>query len=135
MLKVKSMLVRDFMQPVVLRLSARQDIRNAIHLLQQHQLSGAVVVDGNGRLCGLLTERDCMKAAIRAAYHDEPGGVVGDYMATEVITLTPTESIADVARRFFSERYLRYPVTEDGQLVGVISRSDVMRAIDQYWQL
>ena len=125
--------VREIMSRDVVTLKPEMDVLHALHVLLQHKISGAPVVDAGGKIVGMLTERDCMKAALDAAFHQQSGGTVADFMATNVKVVSAEESIVTVARRFYEENYLRYPVVDGTGMVGVISRSDVMRAIGEYW--
>jgi CBS domain-containing protein len=55
-------------------------------------------------------------------------------MSTEVETMAPEDSMIEAAKQFLEKRYHRYPVLEDGKLVGLISRRDVLRALGDAWQ-
>jgi predicted transcriptional regulator len=131
---VQTMLVRDYMSRRLTTLDASMEILSAVHILVDKNLSGAPVIDTNDQLLGILTTKDCMKVVLNAAYHSEYGGNVRDYMGTDVITVTSTTGIVDVAQNFLTKRYHRYPVVDDGTLVGVISRRDVLRALENAWQ-
>jgi CBS domain-containing protein len=109
------------------------EIVNAMQTLLANNLSGAPVVGESGSLVGMLTERDCMKVVLNAVYYSEFSGVVAEFMATEIEVMQAGDNLVDAARRFFEQRYLRYPVMDEGRLVGVISRSDVMRAVGDFW--
>ena len=76
-----------------------------------------------------------MKVALDAAFHQQSGGIVSDFMVTDVITVSAEEPIIDTVRRFYHADYLRYPVVDGTGLVGVISRSDAMRAIGKFWKV
>ncbi len=128
-------LVRDYMSRIVVKLRPDMEILRAVHHLIEGRVSGAPVVDENGSVVGMLTERDCMKVVLNAAYHQEHGGLVREFMATSIEGIEPDLSIVDAARRFYEKKYLRYPVIENGQLIGVLSRSDVMRAMGDYWKI
>ena len=79
----------------------------------------------------MLSEKDCLRVALNAGYNQEAAGRVADYMSTNVITVDADASIIDVAKMFLESPYKRYPVVdEDNRLVGQISRSDVLKAID-----
>lgn len=119
----------------VVTLKPDMDVLQAIHVLLRHKISGAPVVDAGGRLLGMLTERDCMRVALDAAFHQQSGGTVADFMATDVVTVPAEEAIIDTVRRFYDGEYLRYPVVDGTGLVGVISRSDAMRVIGKYWKV
>ena len=109
------------------------EILRASQVLISSDVSGAPVLDQHGRLVGVLTERDLLKVVLHAGYHGEPGGLVRDYMAREPASVTPDDTILELAERFIKEGYRRYPVVDGGRLVGVISRRDVMRAMGAHY--
>lgn len=117
----------------LVKLAPDMEIVAAMQKLLGRNVSGAPVVSDSGSLVGMLTERDCMKVVLNAVYHSEFSGVVSEYMATEIEVMQAGDNLVDAAKRFFEQRYLRYPVMEEGRLVGVISRSDVMRAVGDFW--
>jgi CBS domain-containing protein len=129
----RSMLVKDHMATEVVTLHPEMEILRAAQLLISCDISGAPVLDQHGRLAGVLTERDCMKVALQAGYHGEPGGLVRDYMTADPVVVSPDDTILEMAERFIKEKYRRYPVLDGGRLVGVISRRDVMRAMGHHY--
>jgi CBS domain-containing protein len=126
--------VRDYMSRALVVLNSGMEILQALDTFVRKDISAAPVVDESGALIGILTEKDCMKVALNAAYHSEYGGIVADYMTASVISVHPDDGIVALAERFLSERYHRYPVVENGRLVGVISRRDIVRALGEAWQ-
>ncbi len=134
-MKKRSMIVRDYMVEKLITLDPETDVLQAAHTLIKNQISGAPVVDNTGRLVGILTERDVLSLAVQAYYHGTLGGIVKDHMADQPQSVGPDDSVLDVAQSFINGRFHRYPVVEDGRLVGVISRSDVMRALGEYYPL
>lgn len=131
----RSMLVKDHMATAVVTLHPEMEILRAAHVLISCDISGAPVLDQHGRLIGVLTERDCMKVALHAGYHGEPGGLVRDYMSADPVAVSPDDTILELAERFINARFRRYPVLDGGRLVGVISRRDVMRAMGQHYPM
>jgi CBS domain-containing protein len=129
----RSMLVKDHMATEVVTLHPDMEILRAAHILISSDVSGAPVLDQHGRLIGVLSERDCMRVALHAGYHGEPGGLVRDYMSTDPVSVTPEDTILDLAERFLENGYRRYPVVDGGRLVGIISRRDVMRAMANHY--
>ena len=129
----RSMLVKDHMATELVTLHPDMEILRAAQLLISCDISGAPVLDQHGRLVGILTERDCMKVALHAGYHGEPGGLVRDYMTADPVAVSPDDTILELAERFVGEKYRRYPVLDGGRLVGVISRRDVMRAMGHHY--
>ena len=127
--------VREFMTTNIVTLDPDMDVLQAIYILLDHDISGAPVVDAGGNLVGMLTERDCMKVALDAAFNQQSGGTVSDFMATDIVAVPAEEAIIATVRRFYDETFLRYPVVDGTGLVGVISRSDAMRAIGKFWKV
>ena len=132
---LRSMMVKDYMSRNVVTLDPETEILQAVHELITHDISGAPVLDRHGRLIGVLTERDCMRVARQGDYHGMPAGQVKDHMSTNPQSVEPGESILELADLFINGRFHRYPVLDNGRLVGVISRRDVMRAMHKHYPL
>jgi len=126
---LKSVQIKDHMSTRLVTLDPDMDILRAISTLIKGVIAGAPVVDGNRRLVGILTERDCMRVAMQAEYHGMPGGPVRKYMTKDPQFVSPDESILQVAQLFIDGKYHRYPVVKNDRLVGMISRRDVMHAM------
>jgi CBS domain-containing protein len=129
----KSGTANDFMSTDLIVFTPDMDIHRAIKALLEHRISGAPVVDGQGILVGILTKKDCFKIAFSASYHKEWGGRVSEFMSAEVETIDAEADIVEVAELFLKSRYRRFPVMKNGRLVGVISRHDVLRALEELW--
>jgi CBS domain-containing protein len=121
--------VRDYMTERVVTVSPDTEIMQVVHLLVEADISGVVVVDSDGAVAGIVTERDCIAVAAQAGYFDEGGGPVSEFMSCDVETVGPGDSLMDVAARMATSQHRRYPVVENGQLVGLLSRRDVLRAL------
>lgn len=127
-------LVKDYMTRNLVTLQPDNEVLHAVHTMVEHSISGAPVVDKDGKLVGMLTEKDCMQVILEAAYYSEYGGLVSEYMSSDVETINAEDSIVEVAERFLNKRYHRYPVMDNNRLVGQISRGDVIRALGDAWQ-
>lgn len=125
----RSLRVRDFMSTKLECIAADDPVMDCARRLVSRNVSGLLVVDAAGRLLGLITERDLIDVALSAGYHDESGGLVRDYMTTEIVTVDADESLMDVAERFTRTSHRRYPVLDGGRLVGLIARRDILRAL------
>ncbi len=132
---LRSMLAKDYMSKNVVTLNPEMPVLQAVHTLIRHDISGAPVLDKHGRLVGVFSERDCMSVAMQADYHGIPVGLVGDFMSANPQSVEPGESILKVAQLFINGRFHRYPVLDNGRLIGVISRRDVMRAMGKHYPL
>ena len=128
---VESKRVRDYMTPLPLGVPPDTEIMRVINLFVEHDVSGMPVVDADGALVGFVTERDCISVALQSGYFDEVGGAVAEVMSRDIHTVHPDDSLMDVAELFESSPFRRCPVVEDGKLVGLIARRDVLRALVQ----
>ncbi len=128
-----SICVRDYMTTTLFTLQQSLEVLRAVRILVEHDISGAPVVDENGKLVGILTERDCMRIDLEAGYYEDYGGRVENYMSRNVVSVEPDMSILELAKRFIDAPYRRYPVVKNDRLIGLISRRDVMRALDELW--
>ena len=123
--------VRDYMTRDLITIPADTEIAHAVHLLIEHDISGLLVSDGHGGVAGVFTERDCIAGAAEAGYYEQWGGPIANYMSTPVETVAPDDNLIDVAARMAASPYRRFPVVDGGRLIGLLSRRDVMRAIEK----
>ena len=131
---LQNILVRDYMTRILISVRPDMEILHVLQLFVNKEIAGAPVVDASGKLLGILTAKDCMRAAVNASYHSEYGGVVADVMSDNVVSISPEDGILDVAKRFLDDGFHRYPVVENGALVGIFSRRDMLRALGEAWQ-
>ena len=129
-MNLPSLRVGDYMTRKLITIPPDTEVDLAVSLLIEHDISGLLVTDATGRLCGILTERDCIAAAAQSGYYGQWGGPVSRYMSTTVETVTADDHLVDVAARMAESRFRRFPVVENGRLIGLLSRRDVLRAIE-----
>jgi CBS domain-containing protein len=123
--------VADYMTKrlVTLTLTKDTNVIDAIKKLLDHKITGAPVIDSKGRLIGMFTEKDGVKLFLECVYNQGISGKVGEHMTTEIISVEATSSIVDLAEKFEKSSVRSFPVFQDGEFVGVISRVDVLRAL------
>ena len=119
--------IRDMMTKAVVSTRPEMPIYEAIRLLAGRNITGLPVVDAELNLVGVLTEKDVLKMLYDT--EDSPDQTVADFMSRYVVTFDAADSIIDLCDCLIDNPFRRVPVTEDGKLVGVASRSDVIRAI------
>ena len=126
--------VKDFMTKKLVTFTPEDSMHTVIDQLVEHGISGAPVVDSKNRLVGIISEGDCLKQVVRGKYLNTPElmGDVRDYMTTDVICVSPDENILEVATKFLKLRIRRFPVLDQGKLVGQISQRDIMLAIQNF---
>ena len=120
---------RDVMASRLLTVSASEDIGDAVRKLLARGVSGAPVVDADGALVGVLSEHDCIRVTAEALVEGWPAGTAGDHMSKEAETVPPELDVLAVASRFANGRHRRLLVAEGPRVVGVISRRDLMQAL------
>jgi len=129
----KSVEVREYMRtPRTVKQSAT--VSEASQVIIENRVSGVVVVDEEGRLVGMLSELDCMRAIVSAVYNGgTPGAeLVQAVMTKEVAVNSPSEDIITVAAEMLKQKHRRRPIVENGKLVGQISCRQLLRAIKDF---
>jgi CBS domain-containing protein len=111
--------------------SPDMDAYEAIHLLLTHHVSALPVVGAEGALVGILSERSCLEAYVRAEYYNSPPALVKDLMTAEVISVKHDTDILAAAALFSEKKFHHLPVLRNSRLVGQISRRDVIRALEK----
>ena len=123
--------VRDFMTRKLITFHPEDSMHSVTTMLVEKGISGAPVVDDIGKLVGIISEGDCLKEVVKGKYTNTPEfpGTVADYMTPDPVTVSPTESVMEVAQLFLKLRLRRFPVLDNGKLVGQISQRDVLKAV------
>ena len=122
-------IVKNYMTTRLIYLKEDMDVYLAIGLLLKNNISGAPVVDKNNDICGILSEKDCLRVFANGSFYNMPGGAVSRFMTKTVATVEPETDLFSVADTFLKHNYRRMPVIKGKKLVGQISRRDVLRAI------
>ena len=121
--------IKEFMAKELITFQLDTPIEAAMESFLTKKISGAPVLDKQGNLVGVLSEKDCMKTLFEATYYNNLGGFVNEYMSTDLKTINIHDTLSNVADQFIKSRFRRFPVVEGEKLVGQISRRDVLRAI------
>ena len=125
--------IQNIIEKKGLTLKPHQDIYKAMELLNKEiESHGAPVLDEEGRLLGLLSEKDCLKHAFDAKYNSLPPGKVKDYMSTNLIVLSEETDLFDVIELFILNNYQSYPVIRDGFYKGMIKRSKILKELHKH---
>jgi CBS domain-containing protein len=108
----------EIMTTNILTLTPDTMVENAARTMFENSISGMPVVDAEGHLVGVVSEFDIIA---------KQGENVGEIMTTDVVTVGEDTDPETIARMLTEQRIRRIPVVREGRVVGIISRSDLVR--------
>jgi len=114
----------DVMTTKVITVTEHSTKQQAARLLAQHRISGLPVVNADNVVVGVVTEYDVISIE---------GQTVGEIMTRGVISVTPDTDLEEVGQLLVHERIKRLPVLDQGRLVGIVSRADLVREVAMRW--
>lgn len=146
------MRAKDVMTQNVITVGPETTVRALAALLSERGISGAPVVDSDGQMVGIVSEGDLLHRAelgteehegkrpsswwlddfasgLARDYVKSHGRTVGDIMTRDVVTVSEETELGDVATLLESRRIKRVPVMRDDKIVGIVSRSNLVRAL------
>lgn len=103
--------------------------REAFARLARDRVSAAPVMDQDGWLIGILTEKDCFRPMLAASYYDQWDGTVESFMSGSVMTLAENLDFVSAAEAFLERSHCVYPVVRNVEVVGLLHRSDLFAAL------
>ena len=121
--------VADYMTTNIVTVSPDTGIHQAIKKLFDHKITSMPVIDERGKLLGVFSEKHGMKVVIESAYNQGLEGSVGDIMTKEPPMINADASVVDAALIFQDTPIRSLPVFKNGELMGMVSRIDVLRAL------
>jgi CBS domain-containing protein len=143
------MKAHDVMTWGTITVEPEASVARAVRLMLQNNISGLPVVDDKGQLVGMVTEGDFLRRGelgtrrqrprwlefllgpgrLAAEYVRSSGQKVGEIMTLEPKTITPETQLDDVVSLMERHRIKRLPVVQDGKLVGIVSRANLLHAL------
>ena len=118
------MKVREIMTTNVVRIHPDEPVEVAARTLTHYNIGAVPVCNSDGRLCGMVTDRDMVTRCL-AAGKDPERTKVADVMTGGVITAEPDMALKDAAAVMGSKQVRRLPVVEKGKLCGIVSLADL----------
>lgn len=140
------MRIRDLMTTDVITVSPETSIKSAASQMVEAGVSGLVVTNSDDEVVGILSEADFVKSAANRGSEERAGLLrwfarpsrpeiagthVGEIMTTPVLIVAPGAKHQEAARLMDRKGVKRLPVVEDGELIGIISRADIVRAFNR----
>ena len=142
-MKVKEIMIKD-----VVSIKPDDNAKDALALLFKMQISGLPVIDGQGKLVGMFTEKDILRSILpsyiekvgRFVYEENPKSIknkfkelenlkVSQLMRKEVITVFEEAAVCEVARIMLTQKVRRTPVlNKENKVVGIVAREDIIKS-------
>jgi CBS domain-containing protein len=136
----------------VITISPEADITEAVKILLDKGINGLPVVDGEGRLVGILCQSDLVRmqkslpipslftlldgfvplsssALLEAEVKRIAASKVSDAMSTKVVTVAPDKTIDEIAALMVDKKFHTLPVMQDGKLLGIVGKKDVLKTL------
>jgi len=123
---------KDIMTKQVISIRKNAPVLEAVELLWKNDITGIPVVEDDGTLVGILTEKDL----IRLLYADEDlkNKTVSNFMTQPAVHFDENEALSAVCDCLMNYFLRRVPVTSKGKVVGIISRADIIEHILRQWR-
>ena len=122
--------VRDYMTTDLITFNPKQSVEEVIDTLIKYRISGGPVVNEKQELIGIISEGDCIKQISDSRYYNMPldNNSVEKHMARNVETIDGDMNVFDAANKFLNAKRRRFPIVENGKLIGQISQKDILKA-------
>ncbi|WP_250657897.1 CBS domain-containing protein [Alkalimarinus coralli] len=124
-----AILVSDYMKPVTEYFSPDTSVEEVVKTLVKSKLFGAPVLDQDKKLIGFISEKDCLKQMVNDSYYSQDHHVARDIMRENPLSVSPNSDIISLAEEMLGRRPKLYPVVENNQVIGIITRTDVLKAL------
>ncbi len=116
--------IREIMERDVVVVNEDDSIEDAVELMFEKRVGGCPIVNRDGILVGIVTERDLVEYLSRSR---EVDGYVSDYMTRGVVTVNPNESIRDVMKKMIKKKLRRLPIINEGILLGMVTVRELLK--------
>jgi CBS domain-containing protein len=117
------MKIRELMTPAPVAVAPSDSVSEAAKAMREHSI-GAVLIQGQGKLAGIVTDRD-ITVRVLAQGRDPRDVPVIEIASREIVAIGPDDDTGDAARLIAERGVRRIPVVEDGVAIGVISLGDL----------
>jgi CBS domain-containing protein len=147
--RTRAMKAKDIMTRVVVTVGPKASVQEVAALMARHRISGIPVIAADNRLLGIVSEGDLLERTEVGAeprgkwwfegfsnapeladrYVKAHGAIVADVMTRQVATVLPDSDLGEVANVLRTLRVKRVPVVQDGKLLGIVTRGDIVGAV------
>lgn len=128
-MKIRTILATKGMNTISMH--PEQTVKEAVLLLTEHNIGAIMVVDADGKMVGILSERDVIRELTR--HGDIMTRPISSVMTSNVVTGTPQDDLKSVLQTMTERRFRHLPIMDQGSLIGIVSIGDVVKAqLDEY---
>jgi len=127
--------VKDIMTKKVITVQPSDSVDDVVACVLEKRVNGVPVVDGDGKLCGIVTVTNLFQLLDSILFDDplnnylrDTNATVEDIMTSDVITVAPTTLIKEVVHTSLYKNIHAFPVMENERLVGIIGKKDILKA-------
>ncbi len=120
--------IKNIMTTDVVAVKKDTPIIHAIEILVRNNITGLPVIDDDGSLVGMVTEKDVMGLLVEL---EDDFAEVENYMSTDITSFDINDDLIAVCECLVNNNFRRVPITENGILTGIISRRDIIKYILQ----
>lgn len=122
--------VKDYMTTNLITFKPEQSVEDVIEKLIKYRISGGPVINDKQELIGIISEGDCIKQISESRYYNMPmeHRTIEQCMIRNVDTIDGNMNVFDAANKFLNTKRRRFPIVENGKLVGQISQKDILKA-------
>ena len=117
---------KTLMKTKLITVNQNSSIYEAIRLLVKKNITGLPVVDDDGMLVGIVSEKDMLRLLYNI---EDKSGAVRDFMTQDVVCFNEDDSLIDIAESFIANHFRRVPIVRGNKLIGIISRRDIVEYI------
>ena len=117
---------KNIMTTDVISVKKNTSIGNAVDLLVENNVTGLPVVDDDMNLVGVISEKDMLSLLSEP---ESSAGKVEDYMTKDVVSFEQDEDLIAICECLVNNNFRRVPIVDNGRLVGIVSRRDIIRYI------
>ncbi len=126
---IHSILVKDYMDHNPHAVSVDSPLADVVKIFITDNIIGAPVINANKAVVGYVSEQDCISELLNDSYYLAEPPSVESAMTSDVKSVKSSDSIVEVAQSMISHRARNFPVIDNGNLVGLISRSRILEAL------
>jgi signal-transduction protein with cAMP-binding, CBS, and nucleotidyltransferase domain len=125
------MKVKSIMHDITV-ISDQRKVIDAVQIMAEKDI-GSILIEKNGEICGILTERDVLKKIV--ADMRDPGSVtVGQLMSTSLQSIDANATVLDASEMLSKHKIRRLPVKENGKIVGMVTARNVGQHVHEYYK-